>query len=318
MAIPPARATLPAMSRRLALTALPLLAAVAPAAPAHAATAPPTVGGPFGVKIVRPAATAACDQELRLGVRFTKASARAGVRDVQVRLRGTKTSFTVPDGGRRGFTTVRLSPACGTTVTVEYRVRRRAKRSRGTQTRTKRYRVAVAARTQAPVGPGGIPQEPGGPAPLPAATAADPDGARTWLALADLRSSGARKGQTCVQTIVDGPAGRTAAGSTFCGLPEQDAVVAAARTHDGRTVVTGVAGPQVAALAITGPFGAQALTPASKAEASDEGGEFVAVYDGAAVAPAQLGLQVTLVGGQVVAFPDIRALHWRTAAGAPA
>lgn len=308
--------SLPGMIPRLTVLAA-LLAAALAAVPASAHAAPRTVAGPFGVGIVRPAATAPCDAELRLGVRFTRASVRAHVRDVRVRLRGTRTSFTVPFSGRRGFTTVRLSPACGTTVTVEYRVRRRVPRTGRTVTRTKRYRVAVAARPAAPTGPGGLPQEPGGPAALPAATALDPAGARTWLALADLRSSGARKGQTCVQTIVDGPAGRVPAGATFCGLPEQDAVIAAARTFEGRTVVTGVIGSAVVGLTITGPFGAQALTPAAKADASDEGGEVVAVYDAAAVAPAQLGLQATLADGRVLVFSDIRALHWRTAAGAP-
>mgnify|MGYP001599358502 CR=1 FL=1 len=49
---------------------------------------------------------------------------------------------------------------------------------------------------------------------------------------------------------------------------------------------------------------------------SIERGEFVAVYDGAAVAPAQLQLQATLADGSTRAFADIRRLNWRTASGA--
>lgn len=301
-------------------TSLVLIAALAGAsalavAPALAASAPRTAGGPYGVGVVVPPAAVACDAELRLGVRFTKAARRAGVRQVQVRLRGTRLGLTVPFRAGR-FTTVRLSPACGTTATVEYRVTRRARGARRQATRTKRYRVRVAARPSAPTGPTGLPQEPGGPAALPAASATDPDGVRTWVALADLRTGGSRKGQTCVQTVVDGPAGRTVSGSTFCGLPDEDAVVAAARSLDGRTVLAGVAGAQVGGLAVVGPFGTQALPLSAKQDASDEGGEFVAVYDGAQVAPGQLQLQATLTDGRVLTFGDVRALHWRNAAGA--
>lgn len=174
----------------------------------------------------------------------------------------------------------------------------------------------VAPPPPAPTGPGGVPQEPGGPAALPAASAVDPDGVRTWRAMADLRSGGSRRGQTCVQTVVDGPAGRAVAGTTFCGLPEEDAVVAAARPLDGRTVLAGVAGAHVTALAVVGPFGSQALPLSAKQDASDEGGEFVAVYDGAQVAAAQLELVATLADGRVLSFGDVRALHWRTAGGA--
>lgn len=306
------------MSRRpltAVIVAAGVIAALVPANAGAAPTAPKTVAGPYGVRIVKPAATAPCDGELRLGVRFTKASKRARVHEVRVQLRGTKTGFTVPFT-KPTFTTVRLSPECGTTVTVEYRVRRRAKPRGRTVTKTRRYRVAVAAREAAPVDPANPPQEPGGPAALPAASAADPDGVRTWLALADLRSGSSRRGQTCVQTVVDGPAGRAMAGTTFCGLPEEDAVVAAARTIDGRTVVSGVVGSQVTGLTISGPFGTQALAPSGKADASDEGGEIVAVYDAAAVAPAQLQLQATLADGRVLALPDIRSLNWRSSTGA--
>jgi hypothetical protein len=64
--------------------------------PALGAAAPTTVTGPYGVGIVAPPAALACDAELRLGVRFTRAARRAGVRFVQVRLRGTKLGLTVP------------------------------------------------------------------------------------------------------------------------------------------------------------------------------------------------------------------------------
>lgn len=285
------------------------------AAPALGAPGPKTVAGPYGVGVVAPPAALACDAELRVGVRFTRAARRAGVRLVQVRLRGTKLGLTVPFRAGR-FTAARLSPPCGAAATVEYRVTRRAPGAGRQATTTKRFRVQVAARPAAPTGPGDVPQEPGGPAALPAASALDPDGVRTWRALADLRTSGTRRGQTCVQTVVDAPSGRTVAGTTFCGLPEEDAVVAAARTLDGRTVLAGVAGAQVTALAVSGPFGAQALALSAKEDASDEGGEFIAVYDGAQVAPAQLGLQATLADGRVLTFGDVRALHWRTAGGA--
>lgn len=285
------------------------------AGPAAAATTPKTVGGPYGVGVVKPAATAPCDQELRLGVRFTKASKRAGVREVRVQLRGTKTGLTVPYVKPR-FTTVRLSPACGTTVTVEYRVTRKTKTMRKAASATKRYRVVIAARPAAPTTPGGVPQEPGGPPPLPAASAKDPDGVRTWLALADLRSGGSRKGQTCVQTAVDSPEGRSVVGSTFCGLPEEDAVVAATTALNGRTVVSGVVGTQVTGLTITGPFGTQTITPSKAEDASDEAGEIIAVYDAAAVAPEQVQLQATLADGRVLTFTDIRRLNWRSASGA--
>lgn len=314
-----AGSTVQSMSRRtltrLGVTAaLSSLAAVA-AAPASGAAAPKTVGGPYGVGVVRPPAATVCDAELRLGVRFTKASRRAGVRFVQVRLRGTKLGLTVPFKAGR-FNTVRLSPPCGATATVEYRVTRRAPGARRQATTTKRFRVRVAARPAAPTGPGGMPQEPGGPAALPAASATDPDGVRTWRAMADLRTGGTRKGQTCVQTVVDGPSGRTVAGTTFCGLPEEDAVVAAARSLDGRTVLAGVAGAQVTALTVSGPFGTQSLPLSAKEDASDEGGEFIAVYDGAQVAAAQVQLRATLADGRVLDFPDVRQLHWRTASGA--
>lgn len=307
------------MSRR-PLTALGAAAALAlisssGVASAAGAATPKTIAGPYGVGVVKPPAAAACDRELRLGVRFTKQARRAGVRFVQVRLRGTKLGLTVPFKAGR-FSTVRLSPPCGETVTVEYRVTRRATRAKRQATTTKRYRVAIAARPAAPTTPGGVPQEPGGPAALPAASATDPDGVRTWRAMADLRSGGSRKGQTCVQTVVDGPAGRTVAGTTFCGLPEEDAVVAAARSLDGRTVVAGVAGTTVTALTITGPFGTQSLPLSAKEDASDESGEFVAVYDGAQVGPAQVQLQATLADGRVLTFPDVRQLHWRSATGA--
>ena len=307
------------MSRSLTILAAAvagLFGAAALAAPsALAAAKPKTAAGPYGVGVVAPPSTLACDADLRLGVRFTKAARKAGVRTVQVRLRGTKLGLTVPFRAGR-FTTVRLSPPCGATATVEYRVTRRAPGARRQATTTKRYRVRVAARPAAPTGPGGVPQEPGGPAELPAASSTDPDGVRTWRAMADLRTGGTRKGQTCVQTVVDGPGGRTVAGTTFCGLPDEDAVVAAARLLDGRTVLAGVASAQVTALAVVGPFGTQALPLSSKEDASDEGGEFVAVYDAAQVGAAQLQLQATLADGRVLTFADVRALHWRTAAGA--
>lgn len=313
----PRRASARTVRRMSRLPLTTLLAAVGLAMPlaGPAATTPKTVGGPYGVGVVKPAATAPCDQELRLGVRFTKASKRAGVREVRVQLRGTKTGLTVPYVKPR-FTTVRLSPACGTTVTVEYRVTRKTKTMRKAASATKRYRVVIAARPAAPTTPGGVPQEPGGPPPLPAASAKDPDGVRTWLALADLRSGGSRKGQTCVQTAVDSPEGRSVVGSTFCGLPEEDAVVAATTTLNGRTVVSGVVGTQVTGLTITGPFGTQTITPSNSEDASDEAGEIIAVYDAAAVAPEQVQLQATLADGRVLAFTDIRRLNWRSASGA--
>lgn len=144
-----------------------------------------------------------------------------------------------------------------------------------------------------------------------AVTAEDPEGGPAWQANAELRTVGARRGQTCPQfsqreTHEFSP--------PLCGDLSRDPVVAntmqmrpgPARSTFGpsprapeRTIVWGAAGEQVREVAIRDPKGERTLALSARGRA------FLAVYP-ASVAPADLRLIIRHVDGRTTesAAPD--------------
>ncbi len=303
--------------RALALGAALLLIAAASAAAQAPTVASTTVRGPAGVRLLKPPVRVDCGDSFRIGLRFTAASRRAGVRSASARLGSRLDPLSRPRTGT-GWRRVTVTPQCGRTLTLTYKI----VRSGGRRAVTRRFTVTVSALAEpgqpggpAPVAPGGT--EPGGPAALPGAEQPAADGS-TYETLASLRTGGPRKGQTCAQVTVDN-AGRRAMGiATFCGRPELDAVFARAVTladpftGASRTVVGGVVDlASVASVAVEQPGAVQTLALSPAEDSPGVGGEFVAVLDGA-VPTASLTLVVTRTSGEVLRFADPTTVNLRT------
>lgn len=164
------------------------------------------------------------------------------------------------------------------------------------------------------------------------AVATDPGGLPEWYAGAGLRRGGPREGQTCLQVLQDhalrAKDPRRQGGTSLapvCGDPRRGPVFARTvelrpsdrlstfspgRFAPRRTILAGVAGPQVRSLAVDAPGGTRELpiAPAGRA--------FLVVFP-ATVAPAALTLRVTLADGTVRAFRNPVAVNRATSENPP-
>jgi hypothetical protein len=318
-------------SLRGALPLAALAAALLPVTPAAAASSPARdVAGPAGLRVLHPAAVSCPPGQVGVAIRFTRASARRGVRSVRVVALGTTKSITIAarSGKRRS---AKLAVPCGKAVRVSYQARNARKRVIARRD----FRISAAPATpqvpQGPVGPVGVPgsgqvppgADPAAGGPPPGAHAPDAATGTQWTTFVDVRPSGTRAGQTCAYVdATNGPDKKAQAVRTFCGKLSEDPFFVRT-THaedpaDGsqRLVLTGVANPdRVASVSVTGPGGTQTLALSVPREGMPgTGGAFIAVFGGD-VTVQELTLVVTLKDGTSQSHPSPAHINLRSSSG---
>ena len=277
---------------RLLIPLIALATAVS-AAPATAAT----VNGPAGLRISKPPAKVTCPPDwVTVSVRFTAASKRRGVRAARVVVFGglgepVRKTIRAKRGRLRS---ARMAAPCGTTFTLRVEALRRNRKVIARRA----FRITSSTGPGAPTGPSG---EPSGPP--PGAQAGYPGTSTVWTAVVDVRRSGPRDGQTCVQVSATTVDNRRLSASVFCGLLSEDPFVARTQVitdPDGarRLVLAGAAGlAAVASVSVISPAGTQQLALSPERETPGSGGGFIAVFDSATLTVEDLTLVVTLTDG---------------------
>jgi hypothetical protein len=275
--------------------------------------APPAQGdalirGPAGLRVAKVPASIQCPPgRLVVLVRFTRASARRGVRAARVDVRGSDLRKTIK--ARRGkLRRATLALPCGVTS----KVRIAAVSRRGRALARKSFTVATPSNSGTPG------SEPGPP---PSSEARLPGSSTTWTAIVDYRRGGPREGQTCIQVSATTPERGVGIGS-FCGLLSEDPFFVKAQAADDpsggkRLVLAGAANLETAAaVSVTSPAGTQqlALSPPEDAT-SGPGGGFIAVFDDATTNIDQLTLVVTLKNGTTQSHPNPRSVNLRRVDG---
>jgi hypothetical protein len=297
--------------QRLLAPLLVALAAAVSGAPVSAAT----IKGPAGLRISKLPAKVICPPDrIALSVRFTAASKRRGVRAARiVVLAGLGQSERKTIRAKRGrLRRARMAVPCGTTFTVRVEALRRNRKVIA----RKAFKITSST---GPGAPTGSPGEPSGPP--PGAQAGDPGTSTTWTAVVDVRRSGPRDGQTCVQVSATTVDNRPSGASTFCGLLSEDAVVAKTQVltdPDGarRLVLAGAANiATVASVSVVSPAGTQQLTLSPERETPGSGGGFIAVFDSSTITVEELTLVVILKDGTSQSYSAPRDINRRNAAG---
>jgi hypothetical protein len=281
-----------------------LLAGMA-AAPVEAAT---QVRGPAGLRVVRPPATVQCPpDQVSASVRFTRASKRRGVRSARIDVRGTGVQRTLR-AKRKGLRRVRLAAPCGRSFVLRITALGR----KGGVVARRSFRVTSRPAVGPPVGDLGVP---------PGASSLLPGSATTWTAVVDVRRSGPRDGQTCIQVSATTPDNRRTSDSIYCGLLAEDPFVARTRVltdpvGGSRLVLSGAANlATVSGVSVVTPTGAQQLPLSPEGTVPGSGGGFIAVWDAATTRVDDLTLVVTLNGGATQTHPAPRSINLRSASG---
>jgi hypothetical protein len=289
---------------RIAVLSLATFAFLLGAVPAQAAL----VKGPAGLRLAKMPAEIDCPPgRLVVLVRFTRASARRGVRSARVDVRGSDLRKRIR--ARRGkLRRATLEMPCGVTS----KVRITAAGRRGKALARKSFTVSTRSKPVTPT------PEPGPP---PTSEARLPGSSTVWAAIVDYRRGGPREGQTCIQVSATTPERGFGLG-TFCGLLTEDPFFAKTQASDDpsggkRLVLAGAANlDTVASVAVTSPGGARqlSLSPPEDAQ-SGPGGGFIAVFDDATTDTDQLSLTVTLKDGTTQTHANPRSLNLRRANG---
>jgi hypothetical protein len=277
---------------------------------AGSASAASLESGPAGLRLAKmPTAVQCPPGQLVLRVRFTRASARRGVRAARVDVRGKDLRRTIR--ARRGkLRRATLQMPCGVTSTV----RITAVGRRGKALGRKSFSVSTQSQSGTPV------PEPGPP---PSAEARLPGVATTWTAMVDHRRGGTREGQTCVQVSATTPERGIGFGA-FCGLLTEDPFFAKTQAADDpaggkRLVLAGAANlDTVASVSVISPGGSQQLglsAPEETAPGNPSAGGFIAVFDDATTDIDQLTLTVTLKNGTTQSHANPRSVNLRGANG---